>query len=245
MENALESLSKEDLITLIRQKDTLLETSQKHLLEKDSEILQKKAEIDKLRRMLFGQKRERFETSPIQLPLDFGESLSEQEIKELEEFINKKTEAVKDEEKKAPRGPHPGRSPLPKHLSVQEIVLEPQEDTTGMMLIGNEVTDSLQYEPSRFYIQRIVRPKYAPKAANLLDEPVGIVIAELPQSGFAKCIAGTGLIAQILIDKYCDHLPLYRQLQRFKREGIDIAPATMDLDIPEQREPLIPDNLSQ
>jgi transposase len=228
MENALESLSKEDLITLIRQKDTLLETSQKHLLEKDSEILQKKAEIAKLRRMLFGQKRERFETSPIQLPLDFGQSLSEQEIKELEEFINKKTEAVKQQENKAPRGPHPGRSPLPKHLTVQQLVLEPQEDTTGMVLIGNEVTDSLQYEPSRFYIQRIVRPKYAPKVANVIEEPVRIAIAELPQSGFGKCIAGTGLIAQILIDKYCDHLPLYRQLQRFKREGIDIAPATMD-----------------
>ena len=62
----------------------------------------------------------------------------------------------------------------------------------------------------------------------MIDEPVGIAIAQLPQSGFGKCIAGTGLIAQILIDKYCDHLPLYRQLQRFKREGIDIAPATMD-----------------
>ena len=233
MENALKSLSKEDLITLIRQKDTLLEASQKHLLEKDSEILQKKAEIDKLRRMLFGQKRERFETSPIQLPLDFGESLSEQDIKELEEFINKKAEVVKQQDDKAldanrPRGSHPGRSPLPRHLTVQELVLEPEENTTDMVLIGNEVTDSLQYEPSRFYIQRIVRPKYAPKAANMIDEPVGIVIADLPQSGFGKCIAGTGLIAQILIDKYCDHLPLYRQLQRFKREGIDIAPATMD-----------------
>ena len=201
MVNALESLSKEDLLTLIRRKDLLLETNQKHLLEKESEIIQKNAEIDKLRRMLFGQKRERFEISPIQLPLDFGDTLSEQELKELEEFINKKTEAVKQQENKAPRGPHPGRSPLPKHLSVQELVLEPQEDTADMVLIGKEVSDSLQYEPSRFYIQRIVRPKYAPKAANVIDESVGIVIAELPQSGFGKCIAGTGLIAQILIDR--------------------------------------------
>lgn len=225
MENALKSLSKEDLIALIGQKDVLFKEQQTRY----SEVLQQKeAEIAKLRRMLFGQKRERFETSPIQLPLDFGESLSEQEIKELEEFINKKTEAVKEEEKKVSRGSHPGRSPLPKHLTVQQLILEPQEDTTGMVLIGNEVTDSLQFEPSRFYIQRIVRPKYAPKSASMIDEPVHIAIAELPQSGFGKCIAGTGLIAQILIDKYCDHLPLYRQLQRFKREGIEIAPATMD-----------------
>ncbi len=225
MKNALESLSKEDLIALIGQKDMLLKEQQAHYTEV---LQQKESEIDKLRRMLFGQKRERFEISPIQLPLDFGESLSEQEIKELEELINKKTEAVKEEEKKVSRGPHPGRSPLPKHLTVQQLVLEPHEDTTDMVLIGNEVSDSLQYEPSRFYIQRIVRPKYAPKAANVIEEPVHIAIAELPQSGFGKCIAGTGLIAQILIDKYGDHLPLYRQLQRFKREGIEIAPATMD-----------------
>lgn len=218
-------MSKEGLIALIGQKDMLLQEQQ----TRHSETLQQKdTEIAKLRRMLFGQKRERFETSPIQLPLDFGETLSEKEIKVLEELINKKTESVKQEEKKAPRGPHPGRSPLPKHLTVQQLVLEPQEDTADMVLIGKEVTDSLQYEPARFYIQRIIRPKYAPKAANTVHEPVRIAIAELPSSGFGKCIAGIGLIVQILIDKYCDHLPLYRLLQRFKREGIDIAPATMD-----------------
>src|SRR5690606_21873689 len=145
------------------------------------------------------------------------------------ELIAQKAEKVKQEEKKAPRGPHPGRSPLPRHLPVKEMVLEPLEDTTDMVRIGQEVSESLQYQPSRYYIQRIVRPKYAPKpATQAIEEPVHIAIAELPQSGFGKCMAGTGVIAQILIDKYADHLPLYRQLQRFKREGIEIAPATMD-----------------
>lgn len=225
MENALESLSKEDLIALIGQKDLLLQEQQKNHAQT---LMQKQVEIDKLRRMLFGQKRERFETSPLQLPLDFGESFSEKDLMQLEELLRKKAEAVRQQEPKAPRGPHPGRSPLPKHLPVQQLVLQPQEDTTDMVLIGTEVSESLQYEPSRFYIQRIVRPKYAPKAAPASEESVRIAIAELPAAGFGKCMAGTGLIAQILIDKYCDHLPLYRQLQRFKREGIDIVPATMD-----------------
>src|SRR5690606_26197270 len=110
----------------------------------------------------------------------------------------------------------------------KEIVLQPEEDTTQMVQIGQEVSESLQYQPSRYYIQRIIRPKYAPKTAPTADEPVRIAIAALPQSGFGKCMAGTGVIAQILIDKYADHLPLYRQLQRFTREGIDIASATMD-----------------
>ena len=243
METALESLSKTELIALIGQKDMLLKerdfilqkreevVQQKDevILQKQAELISKQAEIDKLRRMLFGQKRERFETSPLQLPLDFGQGLSEADIKALQELIAQKAEKVKQEEKKAPRGPHPGRSPLPRHLPVKEMVLEPLEDTTDMVRIGQEVSESLQYQPSRYYIQRIVRPKYAPKpATQAIEEPVHIAIAELPQSGFGKCMAGTGVIAQILIDKYADHLPLYRQLQRFKREGIEIAPATMD-----------------
>ncbi len=169
MEIALEKLTKTDLIALIGQKDLLLkerdvtiqqketEIAEKkaEILEKQTEIMVNKAEIQKLRRMLFGQKRERFETSPIQLPLDFGERLSEQEIKALEEVINQKAEKVKEEEKKArdadrPRGPHPGRSPLPKHLQVKEIVLQPEEDTTQMVQIGQEVSESLQYQPSRY-----------------------------------------------------------------------------------------------
>lgn len=170
---------------------------------------------------------ERFAKSPIQLPLDFGEHLSEQDIKELAELINTKALAHKRDQGKQPRQPHPGRNPLPKHLAVEQIVIEPAEDTTGMVLMGPEVSDSLQYVPSRFYIQRIIRPKYI-KAAQSIDQASDFAIAALPQFGFGKCMAGVGLIAQILIDKFWHHLPLYRQQQRFKREGIDIAASTMD-----------------
>ena len=199
MENALEKLSKAELIALVGRKDVLLKERENHHLEV---LQQKESEIAKLRRMLFGQKRERFEASPIQLPLDFGQNLSEEDIKALGELIAQKAREVKQEEKKALGGLHPGRSPLPKHLPVKEMVLEPLEDTTDMVRIGQETSDSLQYEPSRYYIQRIVRPKYAPKVTNTADGPVRIAIAELPTSGFGKCMAGTGVIAQILIDNY-------------------------------------------
>jgi transposase len=250
MENTLEKLSKAELIALIGQKDLLIkerdfavqsreevvrkkdeviQQKQAEIMETKAEIARKEAEIAKLRRMLFGQKRERFEASSIQLPLDFGGNLSEQDIKTIEELISQKAEKIKQEEQNTSPVRHPGRSPLPKHLSVKEIVLQPHEDTTDMVQIGQETSDSLQYEPSRYYIQRIIRPKYAPKpSAQAMEEPIRIAIAELPLTGFGKCMAGSGVIAQILIDKYCDHLPLYRQLQRFKREGIQIAPATMD-----------------
>lgn len=117
--------------------------------------------------------------------------------------------------------PRPGRGPLPKHLAVEEIVIEPTEDTTGMVLMGQEISDSRQYMLSRFYIQRIIRPKYILKSTGNTDEPACFAIAKLPQAGFGKCMAGPGLIAQILIDKFWGHLPLFRQQQRFKREGIE------------------------
>lgn len=232
MQNALESLSKAELIALLQQREAhynhTLEEKDAAIQEKDAAIQEKERQIAKLQRMLYGQKRERFEQSPIQLPLDFGEQLSEQEIKQLEELVNKKAEAHKVDQAKEVRLPHSGRSPLPKHLSVEEIVIEPSEDTTDMVLMGQDVSDSLQYVPSRFYIQRIIRPKYIRKPVGNVDNTPVFAIAALPQSGFAKCMAGSGLIAQILIDKFWDHLPLYRQQQRFKREGLDIAPSTID-----------------
>ena len=194
------------------------------VLQKDTLIKEQQALIDKLTRMLFGQKRERFEAVPsIQLAIAFGGIFSLEELQKMEEAINAKKEAVKQKEAIEAKKPHPGRKPLPKHLSIVEIVIEPTEDVSDMVLVGKEESDSLEYEPSKFYIQRTVRPKYAPKAKE-----GSFSIAPMPYSIFQKCIAGASVIAQILVDKYVDHLPLYRQLQRFKREGIDINASTID-----------------
>src|SRR5699024_6090051 len=77
-------------------------------------------------------------------------------------------------------------------------------------------------EPAKFYIKRYIRYKYAPKNKE------GVFIGALPERVIEKGIAGSGLLASILVDKYVDHLPLYRQLQRFKREKIPIASSTLE-----------------
>jgi transposase len=145
MQNVLESLSKADLIALIEQREMLIQQKDFTIQRMDSTIQElgasiqdKETQIAKLQRMLYGQKRERFTKSPIQLPLDFGQQLSQQEIKEIEELINTKAQVHKEDLAKQPRQPHPGRSPLPKHLAVEEIVIEPVEDTTGMVLMGRK-----------------------------------------------------------------------------------------------------------
>jgi transposase len=89
--------------------------------------------------------------------------------------------------------------------------------------IGTEVTEELEYKPASYFIKRYIRYKYAAK-----QKEGKVLIGSLPCRVIEKGIAGPGLIASILVDKYTDHLPLYRQIQRFKRENIPIAASTLE-----------------
>lgn len=101
---------------------------------------------------------------------------------------------------------------MPAHLPVDEIEIHPEGDLTDMICIGKEVTEELECEPARFFIRRYIRYKYTAKNGE------GVKTGELPERVIDKGIPGAGLLAMILTDKYADHLPLYRQKQRFARE---------------------------
>ena len=105
---------------------------------------------------------------------------------------------------------------------MEEIEIFPQEDLSEMVCIGKEITEELECQPARFYIKRYIRYKYAAKNRE------GVVIGELPERVIDKGIPGAGLLSMILTDKYVDHLPLYRQKQRFSRENIQIASSTIE-----------------
>jgi len=177
--------------------------------------------IEQLNRLLFGAKRERFisneQSGQLTLPFDIPESKAE----------DVKTEQITYSREKKPRKNHPGRKPLPAHLPVEEIILEPEEDTSNMKCIGKEITDQLELVPAKLYIKRYIRPKYI-KHEDEQELSCKGVIADLPTFPIEKGIAGPGLLAQIMVDKYVDHLPIYRQIQRFKREDIDIASNTIN-----------------
>lgn len=235
MSSALEKLSKKELIALLEnqqnrvdqvagseldEKDKEYRKRYEDLLQKsqnnESEIYYLKAQIEQYKRLLYGQKRERFEGNKDQLPLPF-EATAEEKQEQQEQFVEK-ISYVRKKQKSA----HKGRTPLPDHLPVEEIVIDPEEDTSDMVCIGKEVTEELECIPAKFYIKRYIRYKYAPKKGE------GIVIANLPERVINKGIPGPGLLATILIDKYMDHLPLYRIRQRFKRENIPIASSTIE-----------------
>ncbi|WP_338226524.1 IS66 family transposase, partial [Algoriphagus confluentis] len=204
MNKPLDQLSTAELIALLG--------------ERDQRIEKLEGILAKFQKMLFGQKRERFE-SPDQLSLPFETTAEVQQV--LQEELTQKVEYVR---RKSGAG-HPGRTKLPEQLPVEEIELYPEGNLEEMTCIGKEITEELDYVPAKFIIRRYIRYKYVSKAQ---DDKSPIVIAALPSRLIDKSIVGTGLLASILTDKYVDHLPLYRQLQRFKRENIPIASSTLD-----------------
>ena len=209
MIQGFENMSNEQLIKLLSQKESLL-------WKKDTKINDLQFQLEQFKRLLFGSKRERFiaETNSDQmiLPFEVDQAKVTEEVTQKGEYIRKKNK----------RENHHGRLPLPSHLPVEEIIIEPNENTEDLKCIGKEVTDELELVPAKLFIRRYIRPKYA-KANN-----EGVIIADLPSRPIEKCIAGAGLLSQILIDKYVDHLPIYRQIKRFERDGIQISSSTID-----------------
>lgn len=189
-----------------------------------------KHQIAGLQKMVFGSRHERFEaTDPENLLNKEGVQLSLglevdtigtcqiTEVKEIK-YIRTKTEVTTGK-------PHPGRMALPEHLRRETIILQPDTDVSGLKKIGEEVTEILDLIPGELYVKQYRRPKYVVPVNEVSDT---VITASLPARFMEKCMFGESLVAQIMVDKYCDHLPLFRQMQRFKRAGVEIAQSTMN-----------------
>ena len=119
---------------------------------------------------------------------------------------------------------HPLRAELPAHLPRKTEVIEPENLPEGSKFIGNEITEILEYDPANIYVRQIIRPKYIIESS---DEATHIAIAELPSLPIPKGNAGASMIAQILISKFTDHIPYYRQSKIFKRQNLHIPDSTI------------------
>jgi transposase len=172
---------------------------------------QLKFEIAQLKRLIFGSKKERF--VPEAIPTNQG-SLFAENIGGAIQNANKEeentTEKISYERKKANKN-HNGRNKIPDHLPTREVIIEPEEDTTEMKKIGEEITETLEYTPASLVKIITRRPKYA------TADSTKIVIGKLPGRPIEKGIAEASLLAHIFICKFIDHLPFYRQRQIFKR----------------------------
>jgi transposase len=185
------------------------------------------AEIAKLRKLIFGVKVERFVPSAdvtaaeLQLTLDLqAETVAHCKLTGATtvEYVRTKVEIVTAKSKA-----HPGRMKLPEHLRREVILLKPEGDVSGLRRMGEDITEILDYIPAELYVKQYIRPKYA---TPLLAGGSTVLMAALPGRLLEKCMAGEGLLAQMIVDKYMDHLPIHRQLQRYQRMGVTIAQST-------------------
>lgn len=174
--------------------------------------------IEKLRHQLAGHRSHRCGTSSetieqLQLALETTEiSIAK---------MTAKLQLPDEEEKDKPK-----RRPIPDHIPRQEIEL-----TTGgedcahcgvtLCRLGEDVTEEMEYVPGRFIVNRIVRPRMACSGCDAFTQ------APLPSRPIERGRPGAGLLAHVLVSKYADHLPLYRQSQIFEREGLDLDRSTL------------------
>jgi transposase len=190
--------------------------------ELESDHLKVKHELAQLRRMLFGAKSERFVPTAHPSQLNLLEAPAT-EVTEQETIIVDKHERRKKKEK------HPVRQLLPASLPREVITIYPEgfDGNTTQKPIGEEITEVLEEIPGKLFVKKYVRLKFA-KPNN-----EGVAIGALPSRPIEKGLFGTLLLTHIIIEKYCDHLPLYRQLERMKRAGIKLAYSTL-ADVPAQ-----------
>ena len=206
------ALSKSEYDALLSQNNTLLSQNANYIIE----IEYLKQELSKLKRMIFGQKSERFVPIPGQLSLGLETEVLDKPAPEVE------TITYTRKKQKQPESSGHGRLPLPAHLPRIEHVIEPDIDTTGAKKIGEEITEILEYAPGKLFVNKYVRPKYA------LPKEQGIVIGMLPSFPIPRGNAGPGLLSHLIISKYVDHLPFYRQVQMFKRQDVQLAESTLN-----------------
>ncbi len=174
-----------------------------------------KQQLDELKRLIFGSKSERFVPSgDLQLNL-FNQPQEEQQIGTTEEIKYTREKPVKEKQR-------PIRTSIPSHLPRVEEIIEPKDMEEGAKKIGEEITEVLEYNPAKVYVRKIVRPKYAKANKD------GVQIAELPTLPIPKGNAGASLLAYIMVSKFVDHLPFYRQIQIIKRQGLELSDSTLN-----------------
>ncbi len=181
-----------------------------------SELTSRELLIAKLKHQLAGLRRHQYGSR--------SETLDQLELTLEEEEIAQGAEAPSASSPSLEMR-QPKRRPLPESLPRTETVLDVGAACPGcggkLRPLGEDVTEELEYVPGRFVVNRIVRPRMACKCCEKISQ------AHLPSRPIERGRPGPGLLAHVLVSKYADHLPLYRQSQIFERDGIDLERSTL------------------
>jgi transposase len=210
-----------DLDTLdVQALKALVLAKQSELDSRESEIENLKLLILKLKRMHFGPRSEKWSSDIRQLEL----RLEDLEVNQAAtEPLPIQPIAVALNEKTVRK---PARRPLPAGLPRETETIAPKQEACPdcggtLRLLGEDVSEVLEYVPARFKVIRMVRPKLSCACcARIVQEPA-------PNRPIDRGLAGPGLLAHVLVSKYADHLPLYRQSEIYAREGIELDRSTL------------------
>ena len=175
--------------------------------------------IEKLRRMIFGAKSEKAVVQVEQFELQLEDAETEQAAAEE----NMEAPAAEAQPQSQSR---PARKPLPAHLPREVVTHLPGHDCCpdcggALRNFGEDVAEMLEYIPANFKVIRHVRPKFACKQCERVVE------APAPSRTIERGLAGPGLLAHVLVAKYADHCPLYRQSEIYAREGVELDRSTL------------------
>jgi transposase len=220
----LDGLDPEALKALLIAKHNEALEQHKELASHWHEIEHLKLVIEKYRRMIFGRKSEKLTSQLEQLEL---------RLEELETTRAAQEAALQDTEAAQPgaadtrqRSSRPRRKPLPEDLPREVITHMPASvccpDCGGRLRqFGEDVSEQLERIPATYKVIRHVRPKFACAGCDRVVE------APAPARPIEKGLAGPSLLAHVLVSKYGDHLPLYRQSEIYAREGVDLDRSTL------------------
>jgi len=217
---AVRAAQEEELRSLRAELDSHLETlalQSRELESRSEQIARLKLMVDKFRHMMFGRKSEKLVVQLEQMELQ----LEELEADQAE--AASVADSVKPDAVGKPRGT---RKPLPEHLPREIVTHSPASDGCpecggSLRQFGEDVSEQLEYIPENFRVIRHVRPKFACSGCDRIVE------APAPSRPIQRGLAGPGLLAHVLVSKYCSHLPLYRQSEIFARQGVEIERSTL------------------
>lgn len=199
---------------LIQQLEQVLQLNA--ALRRENQLLREKVNL--LLRRVFGASSEKMDPAQLQLLLA-GAELAEPAPEPKAQEPKPKAQGQTPRKAKLPR--------LPQNLPVVEEVIDPEPVKAApeqFRQIGQEVSEQLDYEPARYFRRRVVRRTYVSKT----EPDKAPVTAPLPPTLQERCIATPALLAQVVVSKYCDHLPLYRQEQILaRRHGINLPRQTL------------------
>jgi len=208
----LDGLSVAELKALLHEKHAQLVVTNAELLSHALLVESLKLQILKLRRLQFGNRSEKRARQIEQLELW---------VEELETADAHLACVLEERMPSTPRSAPKPRREFPAHLPRETKTIAPCDDACpdcGGVLkhLGEDVSEMLELEPVRFKVIRHVRPKLACASCDT------IVQALAPTRPIERGMAGPGLLAHVLVGKYADHLPLYRQAEIYAREGVEL-----------------------